>query len=109
MFDDYLTEESDLPEGGGGGEEEECERDLDDECGQHTQPVHPVGLHGGRIPQMSRLSGLSHQMIEMIVPGERRGQTLGEVVGGHRAEAPPGLTSGGQLQGNNNDKFEVVT
>ena len=36
MFLDYLTEESDLPEGGGGGEEEECERDLDDECGQHT-------------------------------------------------------------------------
>ena len=36
MFVDYLTEESNLPEGGGGGEEEECERDLDDECGQHT-------------------------------------------------------------------------
>ena len=43
----------------------------------------------------------------MIVPAERRGQTLGEVVGGHRAEAPPGVTPGGQLQGNIDEKFET--
>ena len=46
----YLTQESHLPEGRGGGKEEEGERDLDDEGGEDTEPVHPLGLQIGSVP-----------------------------------------------------------
>ena len=46
----YLAKESHLPEGRGGGKEEEGERDLDDEGGEDTEPVHPLGLQIGSVP-----------------------------------------------------------
>ena len=46
----YLAEESHLPEGRGRCKEEECERNLDDEGGQHAQPVHPLWLKIGSVP-----------------------------------------------------------
>ena len=46
----YLAEESHLPEGRGRCKEQEGERNLDDEGGQHAQPVHPLRLKIGSVP-----------------------------------------------------------
>ena len=74
-----LTEEGEFSESNCGSKEEECEGNLNDEGGKNTEFMDPDREQIGS------------------KPGRRCGQTLGEVVGGHGCQAPPGITSTCQL------------